>query len=117
MNRLNPCTDKMQMIIQYNGQCTDTNTTPHPHLHPPQIKYRGLYKSSHKFEFKPDLLLHFIETLYTRREESNIFANPPAKWVSPLNIVEYPGVMGPCFVILYLFASKAITVNLVGKSY
>lgn len=53
-----------------------------------------------------------------RREESYIFANPPAKWVSPpLNIADCPGVTGPCFVILYLFASKAITVNLAGKSY
>lgn len=27
-------------------------------------------------------------------EWSNIFANPPAKWLPPLNIVEYPGVTG-----------------------
>lgn len=74
--------------------------------------------NSHKFEFNHDLLPLFIEILYMRREESNIFANPPAKWVSPpLNIVESLRVMGPCFVILYLFASKAIAVNRAGKSY
>lgn len=34
-----------------------------------------------------------------------------------LNIVERPEVTGPCFVTLYLFASKAVTVNLAGKSF
>lgn len=74
-------------------------------------------KCSLKFKFKPDLLPSFIEILYMRWEGGNIFANPPAKWVSPLNIVEYLKVMRPCSVILYLFALKAITLNLVGKSY
>lgn len=43
-------------------------------------------------ESSPDLLPSFIEILYMRGEESNIFANPAAKWVPPLNIVEYPGL-------------------------
>lgn len=43
-------------------------------------------------------MLYFIENLYMRWEESNIFASPPAKWVlPPQNTVEHPEVMGPCF--------------------
>ncbi|MEQ2245903.1 hypothetical protein ILYODFUR_032825 [Ilyodon furcidens] len=60
---------------------------------PVQYSYKN-----HRFQPHPDLLLHFIAVLYTRREESNIFANSQAKWVlPPQNTVEHPEVMRPCF--------------------
>lgn len=59
----------------------------------------------------------FLWNRYTRREGSNIFASGAAKWAPALKIVEYPEVMGPCFVILSLFASKGITVNVNAKAY
>lgn len=39
----------------------------------------------------------FLWNQYTRREESNIFANGAAKWAPALKIVEYPEVTGAVF--------------------
>lgn len=61
----------------------------------PWIQHWGPYKSSHKF-WIPGLIYRcfLLKPCTGEGEWSNIFANPPAKWLPPLNIVEYPGVTG-----------------------